>query len=133
MMRFLVQGAIGEEAKAAMVRHEQVCHAAAELEGDAEQAGAVAGGDPAELCKVLSKRQWNLLTTDTAWVGRLYEEHVAFGGVIVLILESGAAKGGQGGAVDRLFERYPRLTPRRLYTVTGSRVKIRQLPGAGQG
>lgn len=130
-MRFLVQGAIGEEARAAMVRHEQVCHAAAELEGDAEEAGAVAAG-PEELCKVLAKRQWNLLTTDTAWVGRLYEEHVAFGGVIVLILESAAAKGGQAGAVDRLFERYPRLTPRRMYTVTGSRVKIRQLPGAGQ-
>jgi hypothetical protein len=31
--------------------------------------------------------------------------------------------------VDRLFDRYKRLSPGRLYTVTGSRVKVRQLPG----
>ena len=33
-------------------------------------------------------------------------------------------------AIHRLFERYKRLTPGRLYTVTGGRVKIRQLPSA---
>ena len=32
-------------------------------------------------------------------------------------------------AIDRLFARYKRLSPRRLYTVTATRVKIRQLPG----
>jgi hypothetical protein len=35
----------------------------------------------------------------------------------------------QDDAIDRLFKRYKRLTPGRLYTVTGSRVKVRQLPG----
>ena len=38
----------------------------------------------------------------------------------------------QATAIPRLFKRYPRLTPRRLYTVTPNRVKIRQLPGAAQ-
>ena len=32
-------------------------------------------------------------------------------------------------AIHRLFERYKRLTPGRLYTITGGRVKVRQLPG----
>jgi hypothetical protein len=34
----------------------------------------------------------------------------------------------QDDAVDRLFTRYKRLTPERLYTVTETRVKVRQLP-----
>jgi hypothetical protein len=38
----------------------------------------------------------------------------------------------QDDAITRLFERYKRLTPGRLYTVTGSRVKIRQLPAGGR-
>ena len=47
--------------------------------------------------------------------------------IVYLQLEGGDVE--QDDAVDRLFERYKRLTPGRLYTVTGSRVKIRQLPG----
>lgn len=35
----------------------------------------------------------------------------------------------QDDAIDRLFQRYKRLTPGRLYTVTATRVKVRQLPG----
>jgi hypothetical protein len=31
-------------------------------------------------------------------------------------------------AVDRLFTRFKRLTSGRLYTVTATRVKVRQLP-----
>ena len=34
----------------------------------------------------------------------------------------------QDDAVDRLFTRYKRLSPGRLYTITPSRVKILQLP-----
>jgi hypothetical protein len=34
----------------------------------------------------------------------------------------------QDDAIDRLFTRYKRLTPGRLYTVTETRVKVRQLP-----
>jgi hypothetical protein len=130
-MRFLVHGAIGAEAKAALARHEQACHEAAELAG--EDAAAAAAGTPGELAKLLARRQWNLLTTDTALVARWYEEKAAFAGVIVVILETATAKGGQADAVERLFERYPRLTARRMYTVTASRVKIRQLPGANAG
>jgi hypothetical protein len=34
----------------------------------------------------------------------------------------------QDDAIDRLFDRYKRLATGRLYTITESRVKIRQLP-----
>ena len=58
-------------------------------------------------------------------------EVAAVGGVIVLVLDDPESPRDQGRAIERLFERYQRLTPGRLYTVTASRVKIRQLPGAG--
>jgi hypothetical protein len=57
---------------------------------------------------------------------------VQFANAIVLILDDPDDLHDQGAAITRLFERYKRLTPRRLYTVTRSRVKIRQLPGAAQ-
>ena len=46
--------------------------------------------------------------------------------IVFLQLEGGDVE--QDDAVDRLFQRYKRLTAGRLYTVTGSRVKVRQLP-----
>ena len=33
-------------------------------------------------------------------------------------------------AIDRLFTRYKAPKPKRLYTVTENRVKVRQLPGS---
>jgi hypothetical protein len=90
------------------------------------------------LFPLLEIKQWQLLTTDTDLVQQVYEQKIDFPGIIVLLLESRASAddpnpiASQPQAIDRLFERYPRLTPRRLYTVTPNRVKIRQLPGAGQ-
>jgi len=59
----------------------------------------------------------------------VYEKKIQFGGVIVQILDEITAAKAQADAIERLFERYKRLTPKRLYTVTANRVKIRQLPG----
>ncbi len=123
-MRFLIHGAVHPDAAAALVRHEQACHAILELSDD-----AAAADNPVLLLPLLEKRQWNLLTTDTEFVRSLYEKKVEFSGVIVQLLDDPAVLENQGAAIDRLFERYKRLTPRRLYTVTASRVKIRQLPG----
>ena len=61
---------------------------------------------------------------------RLAISYAVFGGVIVLVLETAAQDPGR--AIERLLERYRRLTPGRLYTITPNRVKIRQLPGAAQ-
>ena len=123
-MRFLIHGAIHADAQKALLKHEHHCHT---LPADTDAAVAEA---PAELCKLLAKQQWNLLTTDSDFVARLYEEHVNFAGVIVLLLDDPAVLNDQPAAIDRLFERYHRLSSWRLYTVTASRVKIRQLPGA---
>jgi hypothetical protein len=131
-MRFLIHGAVRPEVPAALVKRGHACHALPELAVDAG-AGApeAAALDPAILLPLLEKRQWNLLTTDAALVRALYEKKVSYGGMIVLVLDDPKAPRDQGRAIERLFERYPRLTPGRLYTVTASRVKIRQLPGAG--
>jgi hypothetical protein len=130
-MRFLIHGNVNPDAQQAMLKHEQALHTMLEL---SEESASVTGFEdsPAELLKVLAKKQWNLLTTDTAFVHQMYEQKVEFAGVIVLLLDDPAVLHDQGPAVDRLFERYKRLTPRRLYTITASRVKIRQLPGAAQ-
>lgn len=129
-MRFLVQGDLHADALAAMTKHEQVCHTLADLSAGNEGISEVRTS-PKELLPLLEKKQWQLLTTDAAFVREMYEQKYPFSGIIVLLLESVAGT-GQAGGIDRLFERYKRLTPRRLYTVTASRVKIRQLPGAGQ-
>jgi hypothetical protein len=136
MMRFLCHGSILPETQAALRRHEHAFHEGAELTDDGIAAETLAS--PALLLPLLQKKQWNLLTTDNEFVRRLYEEHISFSGTLVLLLDASgdAVKANsaatQSGAIDRLFERYPRLTARRLYTVTPSRVKIRQLPGAAQ-
>ena len=129
-MRFLVHGTITPEGQQAMLKNEQALHTVMELSEDGITEAML--DSPAELLKMLAKKQWNLFTTDGDFVDRLYEEHVEFNGVIVLLLDDPAVLDDQAPAVERLFERYKRLTPRRLYTITPSRVKIRQLPGAAQ-
>jgi hypothetical protein len=129
-MRFLVHGTITPEGQQAMLKNEQALHTVMELSEDGATEAML--DSPAELLKVLAKKQWNLFTTDGGFVDRVYEEHVEFNGVIVLLMDDPDVLDDQAPAVERLFERYKRLTPRRLYTITPSRVKIRQLPGAGQ-
>lgn len=129
-MRFLVHGTITPEGQLAMIKHEQALHTVMELAGDGVTDATLES--PEELLKLLAKKQWNLFTTDGAFVEKMYEQHVEFPGVVVLLLDDPAVLDDQAPAVDRLFERYKRLTPRRLYTITPSKVKIRQLPGAAQ-
>jgi hypothetical protein len=83
----------------------------------------------ADVLQAAGKAQLDLMTND----GKLAETPFApeaprfARSIVYLQLEGGDVE--QDDAVDRLFERYKRLTPGRLYTVTGTRVKIRQLPG----
>jgi hypothetical protein len=133
-MRFLVHGVIHPDTQAALIRRGHACHAGIEL-SEQTDAPAEMASDAALLLPALEKKQWALLTSDSEFVRQVYEKGIAFSGVIVLLLETG--EGGEGGSlagqaegIERLFARYPRLTPRRLYTVTPNRVKIRQLPGA---
>jgi len=153
-MRFFIHGALPPEVPAALAKKEHACHTLPGLPAAVAPPTASAGGeaglvrpeasappaapapapaeqDPAVLLPLLDKKQWHLLTADAALVRGVYEKKIPFGGAIVLLLDDPGAAPGQGRAIERLFERYPRLTPGRLYTVTPSRVKIRQLPGAG--
>ena len=81
-----------------------------------------------EIIKAAEKAQLDILTADPDLVEAPYQHEIWFKRTIVFLqLEGGDVE--QDDAVDRLFERYKRLNPRRVYTVTGTRVKIRQLPG----
>ena len=102
--------------------------------GDTVQEPAAVGVAPesshADVLRAAHKAQLDLLTTDPKLAEASYAEDApAFGrSIVYLRLEGGDVE--QDDAVTRLFDRYRRLTPGRLYTVTGSRVKIRQLPQA---
>jgi hypothetical protein len=106
----------------ALVRHQHQTHVVDDLD-------LPAGAGLIDILKAAESRQWDILTTDKALADEPYERGFAFNRTLVFLqLEGGNVE--QDDAIDRLFARYKRLAPRRLYTVTGTRVKIRQLPGA---
>jgi len=120
-MRWLIHGTLTPAAGEALRRHGHVTRLPEEI--------SLAPDAPAEdVLREANKNQLDLITADAAIASAPYEHHLSFGRSIVLLnVEGGDVE--QDDAIDRLFERYKRLTPGRLYTVTGSRVKIRQLPG----
>lgn len=80
-----------------------------------------------EILEAAGRKQWDICTPDPDLVRAAQIERGIFKRSIVFLqLEGGDVE--QDDAIDRLFARYPRLTPGRIYTVTASRVKIRQLP-----
>src|SRR3954464_5682714 len=86
---------------------------------------------PDDVLKAAHKDQAEILPTEPALANALFDREDApkFNRSIVYFqLEGGDVE--QDDAVVRLFERYKRLTPGRLYTVTASRVKVRQLPSS---
>ena len=120
-MRWVLHGnplaAVGE----ALARHEHQVNSA-----DALEVPPPAG--PREFLKAAQSKQFDVLTIDPAFVAAVFDQAIWFNRVIVFLqLEGGDIE--QDDAIDRLFQRYKRLTPGRLYTITGSRVKVRQLPG----
>jgi hypothetical protein len=127
-MHFLLHGSLPPTLSAALVQKDQTPHTLAELAAKpAAPPDPAALADPAVLLPLLDITQWHLLTTDAAFVRGLYEKKLLFRGIIVLLLPDPA---DNPLPIPRLFERYKRLTPGRLYTITPNRVKIRQLPGA---
>jgi hypothetical protein len=121
-MQWLLHGPMTSAVAEALKRHEHQVHDVSELK-------TASDSPPSEILKASEKKQWDILTTDSALADAPFAENVPFNRTIVhLHLEGGDVE--QDDAIDRLFERYKRLSPRRLYTVTPTRVKIRQLPGA---
>ena len=120
-MRWVLHGNITPAAAEALRRHEDKTFDVSEL-------GRPADASPFNLLKSAEKKQLDFFTTDAALVTAIFDEKIHFNRVVVYLqLEGGDVE--QDDAVDRLYQRYKRLTPGRLYTVTGTRVKIRQLPG----
>lgn len=119
-MRWVLHGNLSSAVADALARHEQKPFPIAELGVDPSAA-------PREVVKAAQSKQLELMTTDASLINAIFDEDIWFNRVVVFLqLEGGDVE--QDDAVDRLFERYKRLTPGRLYTVTGSRVKVRQLP-----
>jgi hypothetical protein len=119
-MQWLLHGNITQAAADALERHEHAVHRVPEL-------GVPEVSEPRELITAAQTKQWDVFTTDANLIHAIYDDKIWFNRSIVhLQLEGGDVE--QDDAVDRLFKRYKRLTPGRLYTVTESRVKIRQLP-----
>ena len=119
-MRWLLHGNLAPAVADAMRRHEQEVRTPAEVELPSDAL-------PADIFEVARKAQLDILTSDAGLAQALFDSPMRFARTIVLLnVEGGDVE--QDDAVDRLFERYRRLTPGRLYTETGSRVKIRQLP-----
>jgi hypothetical protein len=93
--------------------------------------GVTPESSPDEVIRAAHKDQAEVLTTERDLATALFDREDApkFNRSIVYFqLEGGDVE--QDDAVTRLFARYKRLTPGRLYTVTGSRVKVRQLPSS---
>jgi predicted nuclease of predicted toxin-antitoxin system len=119
-MRWLLHGNLTPAVAEALKRHEHTAFPFAEL-------GIADGATDAEVVRAAQAKQWDIVTTDHNLVNTVFEDDIWFNRSIVFLqLPGGDVE--QDDAIDRLFTRYKRLTPGRLYTVTETRVKIRQLP-----
>ena len=120
-MRWLLHGELTGAVAEALKRHGHEARVAP----DAGLSPDAAASDVLEFAR---QNQLEVLTTDPVLAHAPFGQTIRFDRTIVLLnIEAGEVE--QDEAIDRLFARYKRLSPRRLYTVSASRVKIRQLPG----
>jgi hypothetical protein len=119
-MRWLVHGNITPAAAEALKRHGHEPR-------DLASVGVPPDGAPDAVLTAAKKGQLDLMTADPAMAQAPFDLDFWFNrSMVFLQLEGGDVE--QDDAIDRLFKRYKRLSPGRLYTVTATRVKIRQLP-----
>ena len=120
-MRWLMHGNLSAAAGEALRRHGHEARSLTDI-------GLSPDALPADIFDAARKGQLEIITADAAIAQAPFESPVRFKGTLVqLNVDAGELE--QDDAIDRLFDRYKRLSPGRLYTVTGSRVKVRQLPG----
>jgi hypothetical protein len=81
------------------------------------------------ILKTAQKSQLDIVTADPTLAEAPYQLGFDFPRAIVFLQLAGGDV-EQDDAIDRLFARYKAPKPKRLYTVTENRVKVRQLPGA---
>jgi hypothetical protein len=117
-MRWLLHGKLFPSVAEALGRHDQSTTVAeADLTAD-------------QVFEAARKQQLEVMTADAALPESLFTGDAANFKRLIVHLNVHPGEVEQDDAVDRLFARYKRLTPGRLYTVTATRVKIRQLPTA---
>ena len=80
-----------------------------------------------ELLEQLHTKQLDLLTDDPDLARAAGETSAAQFDRCVVFLQLPGGDVEQDDAIDRLFARYKRLSPRKIYSVTESRVKVRQM------
>lgn len=83
---------------------------------------------PGAVLRAAHQKQLDVMTDDATLVEALFAERIKFIRSLVYLQLAGDEV-EQDDAVDRLFARYKRLSPGRVYTVTETRVKVRQSPG----
>ncbi len=120
-MRWLLHGPLTPAVAEAVVRHGHVVTRPDEI-------GLSADAAPVDVLAAANKHQLDLLTADDAVVRAPFEQAVKFKRAMVFLQLAGQDV-EQDDAIDRLFARYRSPSPQRLYTVTETRVKVRQLPG----
>ena len=119
-MRWLMHGNLTEAAAEALRRHGHAVQRPADI-------GLAEGVSAAEIFEAAQVKQLELITGDAELSAAPFENAISFNRTLVYLqLEGGDVE--QDDAIDRLFARYKRLSPGRMYTVTAARVKIRQLP-----
>jgi hypothetical protein len=119
-MRWLLHGKLTPAVSEALLRHEQTPVTLAD-------AGLTESSTYAEVLEAARKKQLDLLTADGDLPEEVFKQDLYLKRTIVFLqLPGGDVE--QDDAIDRLFKRYKRLGVDRLYTVTETRVKVRQLP-----
>jgi hypothetical protein len=121
-MRFLLIGKLTPAVAEAVARHKH--HAAAP-----DSVQLTDASEKRDILKAAEKAQLDIITADPELADAPYALDVYFPRAIVFLQLAGGDV-EQDDAIDRLFDRYKAPKPRRLYTVTENRVKVRQLPGA---
>lgn len=119
-MRWLMHGNLTSAVGEALVRHGHSVKTSAEC-------GLAEGAELSEVLQMAKAGQLDIITNDAALVDAIFELDLYMDRSIVFLQLPGQEV-EQDDAIDRLFARYKRLTPNRLYSITETRVKIRQLP-----
>jgi hypothetical protein len=119
-MRWLLHGKLTPAVTEALKRHDQTPVTLAE-------AGLTETSPLAEVLETAKKKQLDILTADGDLPDEVFKQDLYLKRTIVYLQLAGEDI-EQDDAIDRLFQRYKRLSIDRLYTVTETRVKVRQLP-----
>jgi len=119
-MHFLACGPLIPAVTDALRRHGHQVHTPGEIHVPPE-------ATPPDVLAAAQTRQWDIVTADPVLAGAPHQACLPFSRCIVF-LQLPASDLEHDHAIDRLFNRYKRLSTSRLYTITTTRVKIRQLP-----